>query len=113
MIYQFAFHNGVKPVPPECEAKQFHDKLTNHQPLSRQEKDRLAEILYGLFGQHRPIYKMGGWAFDFTDLLPCILVRSEFSSSWGEFYAPDKTSLRKALKTKQPMVVVADHTKWR
>ena len=40
--------------------------------------------------------KSGGWLYDFTDILKRYVVKQE--GHWGEYYAPNKTLLRKNLK---------------
>jgi len=63
--------------------------------LTRNEKDTIASRLYGIGGAHNPTYKYGGFAASFSDHLPRFLVHQH--GSWNVYYAPDRTSLRKAL----------------
>jgi hypothetical protein len=64
--------------------------------LTRTEKDQVAELLYGLFGAQSSTYKLGGWAWPMRSVLPRFLVNMR-GHGWQEYYAPDKTSLRRVL----------------
>jgi len=63
--------------------------------LTRNEKDTIACRLYGIGGANGPVFKCGGFAANFSDHLPRFLVHQH--GSWRAYYAPDRTSLRKAL----------------
>ena len=73
-------------------------------PLTRQEKDSIAETLWGVFGSHSPVYKLAGWAWNMRFVLPRILVKHTYDNSFSIYYAPDKTSLRKVLHNVEEMV---------
>lgn len=86
------------PPKPDNEITRLLEKAQRKELLSRQERDRVAELLYGLFGGHGPIYKLAGWAWDMSTHLPRILVSFRWDGGRFEsYYAPDKTALRKAL----------------
>lgn len=73
--------------------------------LTREEKDRIADRLYGLFGSHSSTYKVGGFAAPFSDHLPRFLVQDKYgAATWREYYAPDVSSLRRALHTREEIV---------
>lgn len=62
--------------------------------MSREDKNWLAENL------HRNSYFNGavplmGYRFDFSDVIHTYLVKQY--GQWREYYAPDKTSLRKTI----------------
>ena len=68
--------------------------------LTRDEKDRVADLLYGLFGAHcGGQYRLAGWCWNLRQALPRFLVRYEHDDRFVPYYAPDKTSLRNALVT--------------
>ncbi len=69
-------------------------KLLNNEPLTREEKDRLAKDLST--GRSKASLNLRGWRFKFMDLLNEYWV--EFTHGHIErYYAPDKTSLRNCL----------------
>ena len=97
MIYQFTQHSNLpanSPMPLNLNFK-LYGKLFNGQKLTREEKDRVAEILYGLFGANSFVYKYGGFAADFRKYCKRFIVRQY--GDFCEYYALDKTSLRKAI----------------
>ena len=66
--------------------------------LSRGEKDKIAETLYGTFGSQGATYKLSGWAWNMRDCLKRFLVSFKYASgTFNAYYAADKTSLRKVL----------------
>lgn len=103
--YQFAFHSNVPKTPPKNEITELLDKAFTDEPLTRQEKDRIAEILYGLFGANSSTYKLAGWAWPmaYARQIRRILVKFRYGP-WVEYYAPDKTSLRRALPDQSQIV---------
>jgi len=69
-------------------------RLNNGDKMSREDKNWLAENL------HRNSYFNGavplmGYRFDFSDVIHTYLVKQY--GQWREYYAPDKTSLRKTI----------------
>ena len=62
--------------------------------LSREEKNWLAgKLVVSSYG--RTAIALMGWMFSFYDYMNRYLVRQY--GQWTEYYAPDRTSLRKAL----------------
>lgn len=62
--------------------------------LTREEKNWLAsKLVTGSYG--RTAIPLMGWMFSFYDYMSRYLVRQY--DQWTEYYAPDRTSLRKAL----------------
>lgn len=77
-----------------CKVYDMAEKLNNNEPLSRSEKDWLAEELsHGIYGKWNVC--LHGWKFDFSNAVKNYVVKQY--GRWAEYYAPDKTSLRKAL----------------
>lgn len=98
--YQFSFHSNVSKTPPKNEITELLDKAFTDEPLTRQEKDRIAEIPYGLFGANSSTYKLVGWAWPMAKARQMRRVLVKFRHDpgcWIEYWAPDKTSLRRAL----------------
>ncbi len=98
MVYQFTVHknlpeNSACPIDPMF---QLYGKLQKGKQLSRKEKDHIAESLYGVSGMWSSVYKRGGFAAHFSTVLQRYLVYQRHYG-WLEYYAPDKTSLRKAI----------------
>lgn len=98
MIHQFTVHENLPAGSPRpsCQAFDLYDKLLAGKALSRQEKDRVAELLYGIGSSHSCWYKCGGFLAPFDQVLPRYLVLARWGG-WRAYWAPDKTSLRKAL----------------
>lgn len=97
MIRQFAFHDGVADKPTPCKMFDLYDKWLKGEALTRIEKDYIANALYGTFGSHDASYKYLGWLAPFHQVLNKYLVKKR-DYGWHEYYACDKTSLRKALR---------------
>lgn len=112
MIYQFAFHDRVPDDPPEHFMFDLYRRLKAGAKLDRKDKDILADSLYGTFGSGRATYKVMGWAVCFQDVLQRYLVQYPWDNGkWIEFWAPDKTSLRKAIKHQGKIKVITFPTK--
>lgn len=79
------------------------EKAFSSKPLNREEKNKVANLLYGIFGAQGPTYRLLGWAWDMTqaEQMRRILVNVKHYG-WQEYFAPDKTSLRRACP----------HAKW-
>lgn len=69
-------------------------RLNNGDKMSREDKNWLAENLHrnSYFGCAVPLM---GYRFDFSDVIHTYLVKQY--GQWCEYYAPDKTSLRKTI----------------
>ena len=105
MIYQFAFHSNVPARPPASQMFDLYYRIQAGEKLSREEKDRVADALYGLFGQSSATFKLGGWAVPFARLLPCFWVQFTYGSI-EQYFAPDKVSLRQALTSRGGLGIV-------
>lgn len=98
MVYQFTSHSNLPdnspcPVHPMF---QLYGKAWKGKKLTRQEKDTIADNLYGIWGQQSATYKLGGFLAPFYNVLNKYIVKYKHGHL-QEYYAPDKTSLRKAL----------------
>ncbi len=69
-------------------------KLNRGDMMSREEKDWLCEAV-NTNTYFRTAVPLMGWRFDFSDVLKKYLVNQY--GRWTEYYAPDRTSLRKHL----------------
>jgi len=94
-IHQFAFHARVPAEPPECEAFTLYRRLAAGGTLSREDKDRIAQLCYGVSTSHSSTYQRGGWECRFAEVCPCYIVQQ--GGQLAYYWAPDATSLRTAL----------------
>ena len=77
------------------------EKLNNGENLTREEKNKLAACIC-----HDGVTKSMGFRFDFRNAVKNYVVKQY--GSWHEYFAPDKTSLRKVLSGRiQKIVEVA------
>ena len=69
-------------------------KVINGEKLNREEKDWVTEQV-----NHNTYFRnsipLGGWRFDFSDILKTFVVRQY--NQWTEYKATDKTALRGML----------------
>lgn len=96
----YRFSPNATANPPEGNHIDLLDKAFTDQPLTREEKDGIADWLYGTFGAHGPTYKLSGWAWPMAQARQLRRVLVSFKDSPDTFHAyfvPDKTSLRRAL----------------
>ena len=77
-----------------CEAYLLRVKLNRGEAMSREEKDWLCEAVNSNT-YFRTAVPVMGYRFDFFDVLKKYLVKQY--GQWAEYYAPDRTSLRKHL----------------
>ena len=98
MIYKFVHHDRVSDDPPEHFMFDLYRRLEKGAKLDRKDKDILTDTLYGTFGSQSATYKLMGWAVCFCDVLQKYLVKFPYDNLWHEYWAPDKTSLRSAIK---------------
>lgn len=75
-------------------AFQLRSKLNNGGTMTREEKDWLARNVHDNTYFKRGV-SLGGYCFDFSDVLHAYIVKQY--GRWTEYFAPDKTSLRKIL----------------
>jgi hypothetical protein len=52
------------------------------------------------------VYRIHGWAFDFSPLLKRFLAKQH--DQWNEYYAPNKTGLRKAVYERIDEIIEID-----
>lgn len=97
--YKFAHHDNVPTEPPDGSRADTAESAWSETPLTRDQKDALANLLWGTFGSHRSEYREAGWAWPLRSAprMVRILVRFPNESTFQAYYAPDKTSLRRAL----------------
>ncbi len=94
MAYRFS--KSATDQKPDTDTTRFIEKIQTGTCLSREEKDRIAQICYGIFGSGFAGYKLHGWLWNIDKVLNEYIV--EFSYGGFQSYrTPDKTSLRKAL----------------
>ena len=86
----------VQPLETRCacEAYLLRVKLNRGEAMSREEKDWLCKAVNSNT-YFRTAVPVMGYRFDFFDVLKKYLVRQY--GQWAEYYAPDRTSLRKHL----------------
>lgn len=86
----------VSPLESLRESKVYllRVKLNRGEQMSREEKDWLCEAVNSNT-YFRTAVPLRGWRFDFFDVLKKYLVNQY--GQWTEYYAPDRTSLRKHL----------------
>ena len=86
----------VQPLETLCACKAYllRVKLNRGEAMSREEKDWLCEAV-NRNTYFRTAIPVMGYRFDFLDVLKKYLVKQY--GQWAEYYAPDRTSLRKHL----------------
>ena len=86
----------VQPLETLCACKAYllRVKLNRGEAMSREEKDWLCEAVNSNT-YFRTAIPVMGYRFDFFDVLKKYLVKQY--GQWAEYYAPDRTSLRKHL----------------
>ena len=86
----------VQPLETLCACKAYllRVKLNRGEAMSREEKDWLCEAVNSNT-YFRTAVPVMGYRFDFFDVLKKYLVKQY--GQWAEYYAPDRTSLRKHL----------------
>lgn len=93
----YKFTSGAVDVKPDNDITRLLEKAATDKKLTRIEKDRIAQILYGVCGAHNSIYRLHGWAWPMCECLPRILVNFKYDNVFHPYYAPDKTSLKKVM----------------
>ena len=104
MSFAYKFVRWDVPPKPDNNRTRLLEKAQDKEPLTREEKDQIANILWGTFGANSSTYRLGGWAWPMSDCLQRILVQHTYDSGFDVYYAPDKTSLRKVLDHVREMV---------
>lgn len=98
-LYPYKFSKCAVNTKPVTDVTELLEKTMQGGRLSREEKNRIAEICYGVCSQYSQCYKLHGWCWDLTSCLPAFLVEYE-TGDIQKYYAVDKTALRKALHHK-------------
>ena len=86
----------------DCKAYLLRVKLNRGEAISREEKDWLCEAVNSNT-YFRTAIPVMGYRFDFFDVLRKYLVNQY--GHWAEYYAPDRTSLRKYLSGRINQIV--------
>lgn len=96
-IYQFAFHSGVSNTPPVCNMSILYDKCkTDIKSLTKEEYQEI----FDKTRDYKGIYKLAGWAFDFTEFMYRFIVRYYNDNQWTTILSFNKTNIRKNIYTK-------------
>lgn len=103
-MFAYKFSSTAMAEKPDNELTRLLEKAQDYDALSREEKDRIANILWGIFGSHSSTYRLAGWAWGMSTCLRRILVRHTYDSHFSIYFAPDKTSLQKCLHQVKEMV---------
>lgn len=93
----YVFSECATKEKPDTDTTRLLEKAMDGAELTRQEKDKIADICYGIFGSQFAGYRLAGWQWDLRHCLNKYVVESSFGDL-HYYYAPDKTSLRKALR---------------
>lgn len=96
-MYAYKFSSTATTEKPDNDTTRLLEKALRKEALTREEKDKVANILYGTCSGHSCAYKLSGWVWHMYEVLPRILVRHRHDECFWPYRAPDKTSLRKAL----------------
>jgi hypothetical protein len=97
-IYKFA--KTAVEKKPKTATTALLEKAMRTKRLTRAEKNRIAETLYGMFSPQNATYKLLGWAWNMRACMKRFLVSYKYESgTFHTYYAPDKTSLRKVLSS--------------
>ncbi len=97
---KFSTAIGAASFPPTNGQTDLLEKAYSDTPLTRDEKNRIATILYGVCGSHSSQYRLAGWVWHLADARQIQRILVSYTYERGTFrayYAPDKTSLRHAL----------------
>jgi len=104
-MHAYKFSKMARSEKPVTELTLLLEKAQEKKTLTREEKDKISEVLYGIFGSYSSTYKLGGWAWPMANFLKRILVSFTYDPGrFSTYYAPDKTSLRKALSSVSEMI---------
>jgi hypothetical protein len=107
----YKFVKGAREIKPATLITALLERAQDKERLSqlsliREEKDKIADVLYGTFSSNSSTYKLLGWAWPMAPYLKRILVSFTYEpGKFSTYYAPDKTSLRKVLGSVHEMIV--------
>lgn len=94
-VRKFAFHDRVADTPPSCRMAELHDKCVKDvNSLTSAEKQHIFDQTHNYKG----VYKLAGWAFDFTEFMKRFIVRTY--DTWQTEYAFNKTNIRSNVYTR-------------
>ena len=94
----YKFSECATANKPDNQITQLLEEAQRGEKLTREQKDRIADLLYGTFGAHaQGCYKLAGWCWNMREALPRFLVRHTYDNTFTPYYAPDKTALRSVL----------------
>lgn len=100
---QFAFHDNVKPNPPDLlngkTSKEFLDYYFSFQGYSPYK----TSLLYD------GVVRLGGWEFDFSDDLREFIISQH--GNLGRVFAPNRTAVRKAISGRLTILAETDRSK--
>ncbi len=100
----YKFASTATATKPDNNITRLLEKAIRKEKLSREEKNKIANLLYGILGSNGHTYRLAGWAWYMADCLPRILVSFTWNhQQFDTYYAPDKTSLRKVLRGLLPV----------
>ena len=105
----FKFSDTAAEEKPDTTTTRLLEKADKATPLTREEKDAIARVLYDTMGPGEAVYKLHGWAWYMPEArhMHEVLVENEHSSrKYRLYWAPDKTALRLVLSggSKRKMV---------
>jgi len=110
MIYQFAIHERLPQgsAMQDCLMFKLYRKIKESgiKSLTREEKDYIADCLYGPAGNDTSIYRYMGFAADFSAVLNRYIVNERYYG-WREYYSADKTALRKSIGSHNITEIIA------
>lgn len=101
----YKFSECAAKVKPDNEITRLLEKAMSRHTLVRAEKDRIAEICYGPFGNGSATYKLSGWAWVLWSCLSKYVVEGP-NGHLQYCYAADKTALRKTLPSVKRIIKV-------
>jgi hypothetical protein len=95
----YRFSDCATEAPPNNQITSLLDKAFSDEKLTRADKNRMAEILYGSSTMQSSIYRLAGWAWPMflAKQFREIVVQDRYSGQWRSYWAPDKTALRSVL----------------
>lgn len=95
-VFAYKFSSTATPEKP--------DILNSETPEGFLKRKYDGRLVFGLDNLHKSgHYRIHGWVFDFTPFMRQYLVKQY--DSWQEYYAPNKTLLRKSIFGKIDKIV--------
>ena len=76
----YKFSNTATPDKPDTDTTRLLEKAMTGQKLTREEKDRIADLLYGTCGAASSTYKFHGWAWEMSTVFPRYLVNFTYGN---------------------------------